>query len=325
MEQKIDRRRFLKGALAAGLVIYSTKLAAFERSVGFKSKLKIGFIADLHHDVVGDGEQRLHAFLGAMKKAKPDALIQLGDFAYPGDINKNVIDAFNQAHPIALHVIGNHDTDNGFKKEQCVSYWGMPAPYYTRQIGDIKFIILDGNEKGSPTRKSGYAAYIGDAQAQWLAQELTKATGKVVVICHQPIAGAMEIDNAVQIRSILNKASDKILIVINGHTHLDYTLKVDDIDYLHLNSASYFWGGGKYKHDSYSKAVHEKHPYLCYTFPYRDALYSLMTFDFKTGKITVKGVKSEWMGQSPAEMNYTDMLPIAPDKEIKPSISDYVI
>ena len=44
------------------------------------------------------------------------------------------------------HVIGNHDMDGGFKREQTVAWYGMPARYHAFDHGGVRFITLDGNE-----------------------------------------------------------------------------------------------------------------------------------------------------------------------------------
>ncbi len=67
-----------------------------------------------------------------------------------------------------------------------------------------------------------------------------------MIISHQPIAGSYAIDNAEEIQKILSKHSDKVVLAMNGHTHIDLLIEVDDIPYLHINSASYHWLGSKY-------------------------------------------------------------------------------
>ena len=59
-------------------------LKAFDRPI------KLGIITDLHQDIMHDGPARLKVFLDAMANEKPDALLQLGDFAYPTKGNEVV-------------------------------------------------------------------------------------------------------------------------------------------------------------------------------------------------------------------------------------------
>ena len=116
----LNRRHFLKVTTASSLALALPNLLTSQFSSNEKL-VKIGLIADLHQDIMHDGKERLTAFLQAMEQFNPDAILQLGDFAYPGDKNKEVIAMFNKAHNNSLHVIGNHDTDAGYTKQQCLS------------------------------------------------------------------------------------------------------------------------------------------------------------------------------------------------------------
>ncbi|WP_316835998.1 metallophosphoesterase family protein [Pedobacter nutrimenti] len=315
-----NRREFISGMLATGIVLQipGTVMAMFPEKA---KAIKAGLITDLHQDVIHNGAERLQIFLSHMKKVNPDFIMQMGDFAYPNDKNKALIDEFNNAHPVALHVIGNHDTDSGHTKEQCLRYWKMPARYYTKEINGVCFIILDGNDKGSPTHKGGYPSYINDEQKIWLQQQLKQINKPIVIVCHQPLAGALAVDNAAEIQDILSAASDKILLAINGHTHIDCQLLIKGINYVHINSASYFWVGSKYKHDSYSEEIHTSHPWISSTCPYQDALFTTLTIDPSFGTIHIEGRKSNWVGQSPEQLNYVDATGISAGKEIVPFIS----
>ena len=90
-----------------------------------KKTIRLGLITALHQDIMHDGPRRLEAFLKRMHALKHDALVQLGDFAVPSPQNKALIGQFNKAHPLALHVLGNHDTDGGYTKQQTMDAWGM--------------------------------------------------------------------------------------------------------------------------------------------------------------------------------------------------------
>ncbi len=299
------------------LQIPRTALAMFPPKA---KQIKAGLITDLHHDVIHNGKDRLQSFLSYMKKIKPDFIMQMGDFAYPNDKNKELVDDFNNAHQIALHMIGNHDTDAGYTKEQCVNSWKMPARYYTKEINGVCFIVLDGNDKGSPTRKGGYPSYINDEQKVWLQQQLKQVNKPVVVFSHQPLAGAIAIDNAEEIQEILSAYSDKVLVAMNGHSHIDSQLFIKNINYVHINSASYYWVGDKHKHYSYSEEIHQSHPYICYTCPYQDALFTTLTISPASGMIHIDARNSNWVGQSPEQLNYVDETMGVPGKEIVPQI-----
>lgn len=316
----LNRREFINGIIATGIVLQipDTALALFSSSTKL---IKAGIITDLHQDVIHNGSERLDAFLAHTKKINPDLILQMGDFAYPNDKNKELIDRFNAAHREALHVIGNHDTDSGHTKAQCLSYWKMPARYYTKEVSGVCFIILDGNDKGSPTHKGGYPAYINDEQKSWLQQQLKQIDKPIIIVSHQPLAGALAVDNAAEIQEILSAASDKILLAINGHTHIDCQLLIKNINYIHINSASYFWVGSKYKHNSYAEEIHKTHAWISSTCPYQDALFTTLTINPASGTMHIEGRKSNWVGSSPSQLNYVDETALTVGKEIIPFIS----
>ena len=128
-------------------------------------------IADLHQDLMHDGTVRLNAFLDAMKQEKPDALVQLGDFAYPSKKNEALTKAFENAHPRALHVLGNHEIDGGHSFDEVAKLWGMKGRYYTENLNGLELLVLDGNEKPK-NHKSGYPAHVGPEQLEWLKEQL---------------------------------------------------------------------------------------------------------------------------------------------------------
>ena len=293
------RRRELLRTVAGASVAVALPGATLATIGRLDKAVRIGVIADLHQDIMHDGLERMTAFTTNMSKSQPDAVMQLGDFAYPNASNSDVIDLFNQSHDRTLHVIGNHDTDSGHTIQQCLDVWNMPARYYTQNIEGLDVIVLDGNDKGSPTHKGGYASFIGPEQTTWLKEQLVALTGPIVVVSHQPLAGYAAVDNAEEIQMILGTASDKIVLALNGHTHVDDLLQINGISYLHVNSASYLWVGGPYKHESYSKDIHASHRWIEYTCPYRDPLFTMLTIDPANQSVKVRGTASEWVGPAP--------------------------
>ncbi|WP_276481467.1 metallophosphoesterase family protein [Paraflavitalea pollutisoli] len=321
LPSNLHRRSFIRQAAAAGFSLAVPALA--QALVGRQPRLSVGLITDLHQDVMHDGLERMKAFVGAMQTTNPDAIMQLGDFAYPTVKNQPVIDLFNQAHPTRLHVIGNHDTDSGFTHAQCVSVWGMSAPYYTQVVNGFRFIILNGNEKGSPAHKGGYPAYIGPAQTTWLQQQLSEGTEPIIVVSHQPLVGYLAVDNAAAIQQLLTAARHRVVLAINGHTHVDQLQYVDDVPYLTINSASYFWVGQNFIHDSYAPDIHKAYPWISRTCPYKEALFTTLTIDPKKMTITLLAKQSEWVGQSPEQLGFNEQKPLQLGKDIVPFIRFY--
>ena len=284
-----------------------------------KTPIKLGMIADLHQDVMHDGPARLKAFLDAMQEEQPDALVQLGDFAYPTKKNEAVTRAFENAHPRTLHVLGNHEIDGGHTFDEVAKLWGMKGRYYTENVNGLNLVVLDGNEKPQ-NHKSGYPAHIGEKQLEWLAKQLNTLNGPILVMCHQPLAGPSSIDNAEAVQTLLNAAADKVLLAVNGHTHIDHVAHSGRIPCLHVNSASYKWVGGSYRNKSYPADIHARFRWVEYTCPYRESLFTTLTIDPARGRIDVKGRESRWVGKSPAQLGVAAKPDLIDGKEICPEI-----
>lgn len=284
----MNRRNTLK-TLAAASCSFLLPQAVHAKLNKLNSKISLGLIADPHIGFVPKAEDRLDAFLKEMRSVKPNALIQLGDFAHPNEKLKPVAEKFNAAHQHTFHVIGNHDLDHGLKTQDAVRVWAMPAPYYSKVVDGLKIIVLDGNDKGSPTHAThgGYPSYIGPEQVTWLKQQLENASQPVLIVSHQPLAGRGAVDNAEDIQKILSQHKDKIVLSINGHSHLDCHLEVGGIHYLHINSASYYWLGGKVR-----------------LAQYKDPLFATLTIDPKMATVSLLGRESEWLDGTPEDVDY---------------------
>ncbi|HIG85342.1 MAG TPA: hypothetical protein EYG40_03025 [Verrucomicrobia bacterium] len=320
MKQKFisSRRDFFRatGVATTSIILPRQVMARLGR---IKKPIKLGMIADLHQDVMHDGPARLKAFLDAMKEEKPDALLQLGDFAYPIKKNEAVTKAFKKAHTRTLHVLGNHEIDGGHSFDEVAKLWGMKGRYYTENVNGLDLVVLDGNEKPK-NHKSGYPAHIGEKQLEWLTSQLKILKGPILVISHQPLAGPSSIDNAKAVQELLNSAADKVLLAVNGHTHIDHVARADKISCLHVNSASYKWVGGSYRNKSYPAEVHSKFRWVEYTCPYRDSLFTSLTIDPSSGRIDVKGRESKWVGKSPSQLGIAAKPNLTDGKEICPKI-----
>ena len=317
----LDRRSFIK---STALTSFSLALPSsiLKLWAGQTENLRLGLITDLHRDIIHDADLRLQTFLKEMNRVGIHAKIQLGDFAIPKKENQAFIESFNQGNIPAYHVLGNHDMDEGFSKEQAIQAFGMPAAYYAQVIQGIRILVLDGNELGSPTTKGGYASYIGKVQQDWLNQQLVDSKEPVIVISHQPIAGIYTIDNATEIQALLSAHASKIILAINGHAHVDQLLEVGGVSYLHLNSASYYWVGEKHNHFSLDASTHTAFPDLSRTCLYAEVLFGILTLDRKEGKLTLSGRKSSWVGPSPLELGYGILSKEEQDLYVQPQISD---
>ena len=283
-----QRRSFLAstGAAITSIALSSKVDGRFDTLSG---SIKLGLMADTHIGFVDDANERFDAIMRQMEVFAPDGLIQLGDFAYPNEKHQEVADRFNAASEVTIHAIGNHDLDHSLTREDCIKAWGIPARYYSRSVKGLRILVLDGNDKGSPThsRHGGYPSYVGPEQQEWLDKELAEAHIPVMIVSHQPLAGRSAIDNADQLQRIISRHREKVLLCINGHSHVDQQIEVDGVTYLHVNSASYFWLGGKVR-----------------LAKYKAPLYAKMTIDPTRKRIFIEGVQSDWLSGTPADVQY---------------------
>lgn len=296
--------------LTPGLLIFLLVLGA---SCSRHTIVRFGVCTDVHKDVMHDADQRLQAFVNEMNEKDVDFIIQLGDFAQPQDYNASFLNVWNSFEGPSYHVLGNHDMDNdtgkSFSREFTADYLDIPAQYYSFDRNGYHFIVLDGNEVKDPPR-AGYPRYIGPEQLAWLKRDLAKANSPVVLFSHQSIEDPEGIENADQVRKILEEAKhesgkNKVIACFSGHHHIDYLKNINGINYIQINSMSYFWLGGDYLQVRYSNEIDEKYPYIKYTAPYKDPLYAIVEIDSR-GVIRITGRESTWVGPDPWELGYPE-------------------
>jgi predicted phosphodiesterase len=320
----MNRRSFIKNSGLAGIGV-STAAASVGAALPLSAasadkvapvspanenfeRIRIGICADLHQDIMHDGPRRLDAFIRDMETQRPDFIIQMGDFCTPIPRNQVIVDTWERFPGPKYHVLGNHDTDGGFKREDAVAFWKAAGKYYSFDVKGYHFIVLDGNEHNPASdRAPGYARYIGDEQLQWLEGELDKTTKPVVIFCHQgldyDIGG---IEKAIRVRGVLERANTKagdrkVQMVFSGHHHLDFHNVINGIHYVQINSMSYFWLGERYQSVRYGEAVDKAHPAIKNTVPYKDALWAVIDI-LPNGNFSLKGQRSVFVGIPPAEL-----------------------
>lgn len=300
--EPLGRREFIwRLSLASIAIAGCTRALGEDRPA---RRIRFGLISDIHPDVMPDGIERVCAFVRAMEKAKANFVLQLGDFCWPAPRNQPSLEAWNQFRGPRFHVLGNHDMDGGYTREQTVAFYGMPAQYYVFTAGPVRGIVLDGNEPGG--KASGYKRFIGAAQLAWLEEELARTGPPTLVFSHQPFDADHEgcLENNAAVRSVLERAErakpGSVVAVFGGHLHLDYARVVNGIRYIQINSASYWWlNNPAARRETYPPAVHKAHPYLTHVAAYRDPLWALVTLDLDRAELVVKGRRTQWVGPDP--------------------------
>jgi len=322
------RRDFLRVlSLGGAAMVFPLGLNAYFPMDKEKKSLRFGLCTDVHKDIMHDADQRLQAFVDEAKEQELDFIIQLGDFCRPYDYNLEFMSIWNSFPGKKYHVIGNHDMDGGFSREEVVKYWDIPGKYYSFDMKGFHFVILDGNDKDpSPDRPGGYARYMGREQLEWLEKDLEQSQLPVVVFSHQGLDNDLGgIHNATSTRLVLERANEragfqKVQLVFSGHHHQDYYNRINGIHYLQINSMSYQWLGEKHLQVRYSEEVDEKYPWIKYTVPYKDPLWAVAEIS-PEHHFRLLGRQSEFVGPTPEEMGVDKQVygyPIVPwisDKE----------
>ncbi len=297
--------------------------APLKYAVGAFRPLRLGVCADVHKDIMPDADKRLGVFIDRMNREKMDFIIQLGDFCRPYEKNQGFLDIWNGFEGDRYHVLGNHDTDGGFTREQTLAFWGAAAKYYSFDKGGYHFIVLDGNDKKEGAA-SGYPRYIGAEQREWVKKDLAGSRLPVMVFSHQSIENAGGLKNGAEIREIFESVNQeagfrKVIACFSGHHHADYVKVINDIYYVQINSMSYQWLGSEYKHARFGREIEEAYPWVSATAPYQDALYAIVTVN-PDRSIRIDGVKSDWIAPGPAELG----VPVGLESASVPWISDRV-
>lgn len=304
----MQRRRFLAStAAAAGTLLAAPALRRLRADAPATGKIRLGLISDVHQDVMHDGVERIAAFVEAMEKEQVQGVVNLGDFCVPHPRNDAFLAAFDRFAGPKLHVLGNHDTDGGFKREQALEYWNSPARYFSRDEHGLHLVVLDGND---PDGQKGYPCSINDEQIAWLEKDLAATKAPTVIFIHQPIdAFDQHVRSAKKVRAVLAKANEeagfkKVIAVFSGHAHLDYVKESDGIPHVQINSASYVWVSTK--HPNYDAAIQKSHPWVAATCPYADPLWAVVTFDVEAGRIEITGRETSWVGPDPWQVGLAE-------------------
>jgi len=290
------------------------------------SQVKIGMCSDVHLPTMHDADFRINTFMDQMKAEKPDFIIELGDFAEARPEEEKYYKLWDTFPGDKYHVIGNHEMDGGHSEEQALAARHMTNPYSSFDKNGFHFIVLDGNEKKDINTK-GYKQYIGASQMEWFKNDLSKSEYPVVVFSHQGLVVYHSVDedygveNADQVRKIIEDHNSshpgkKVIACFNGHTHWDYVDQINGVWYIHINSMSYNWLGDKYTHIRYSPEVDKNFKWIKYTAPFKDPLFTTVEISTK-GWIKIAGKKTEWVGPTPFELGYPELM----KKYIRPEIS----
>lgn len=217
------------------------------------------------HNRYRQSPAKLQEVMHAFNQHELAFAVHLGDF-----VDKDLADVENllritdAANAPVWQVLGNHDFLNSEGRvDDVLATFGLTNKYYSKQIQDYRFIILDTNDlgmieypEGSPQWQKGKDAYdrakangvmnaypwnggIDDEQMAWVRQELTDAkvqNQKVIMFSHHPVFPP-NVHNALNDTEILKLIDefDNIVAYMNGHNHLGNFGTRGNVPYLTVN------------------------------------------------------------------------------------------
>lgn len=265
-----------------------------------------GIISDVHEDLQDDAIFRLQTFIDDATQKQPDFIIQLGDLCHSTGADK-ILPIWNSYEGDKYHVFGNHDMDNA-SKETMIKKYNMPAGHYYFDNGGVRFLVID----CAFTRKDGKLVdynngnyfvrqedrdLISEDQLVWMKDVINDSPYPCVIFSHQAfdeVGGS--VPNRADFRAVvkeLNKEEKKVIANICGHHHYDAHSVIDGVDYIHMNSSSYFWVEGQAKYSKGNMAE------------YKDPVYAFITIDPSERTIVIKGTQSEFKEPAPVAADFS--------------------
>ena len=214
-------------------------------------------------------------------------------------------------------VLGNHDMDSCSKKTAC-AYFGMPGPYYFFDQGGVRFIVLDTNfiKDGDAYIDFDHCNYrhYKTRQTTWLPEEqlafmestVSASSFPCVLLSHSSLGDTMlNVHNMTDVHDLirrLNGKGRKVVLALNGHSHIDGVCVRAGVPMMDINSASNIWIGHKYDCVRYSETISRLYPHMMGCAPYWDALFAIIEMD--DASIRVSGRESSYVGPSPYALGF---------------------
>lgn len=284
-----------------------------------KDDIIFGICADVHQSEQNDNSWRMRNFIEEATQRKADFIIQLGDFVLPDASGRRLLDEWERFNGPRYHVLGNHDTEHGGKKA-VMEFQGQKENYYSFDVGEYHFIVLDTNYAKigdeyidydtDNYHKDFFNCYIPSFELEWLAKDLDATDKRCFIFTHATLSvGEWTIYNTHQFRDVVWLANEKagynkVTMCFSGHDHADEYLFKGGVHYVLINSMSHKYIGPKYtKYSTKAKAVQDDYGDLKYIVPYKDPLYAFVRLK-SNGLVQIIGKQSEYVGNSPMEIHW---------------------
>lgn len=251
----ISRREFIKAGVAFIGVAAVGGSGCGKPLMDKESKITIGMFTDTHYAdramranrYYRESAAKVELSIVEFNSARPDFIIQLGDFVDKGDsveIERDYLQRvegeYAKFQGERHYVLGNHDVAT-FSKEQFISNCGARKNYYSFDEGDFHNIVLDAcyNEDESDYDAGNFdwtQTYIPSQEREWLKADLQATEKKTIVFVHQRLDDENDshgVKNAPEIRKIIEE-SESVLAVFQGHDHRGAYNSINGIHYYTL-------------------------------------------------------------------------------------------
>ena len=221
------------------------------------------------------------------------------------------------------HVTGNHDTDACTKKvfvefmEMINNYYSFDHYVKTGKDSEIDFhfVALDTSyikvgdnyipyeERNKDNYEDGKYPCVSEEQLDWLKRDVIAANKPTIILTHHSISRKNDVKNFDRVREAINELNadkQRVILCINGHSHLDGLEMLDGVPRLDINSCTHVWMGSSYVYRNFDDETEKKYPYLCNVAPYKEPVFACITLTKEA--IEVKGYSSEFIGPTPYEL-----------------------
>jgi 3',5'-cyclic-AMP phosphodiesterase len=289
----MNKRQFLQTA-GLGILGYLAPNSEWKNSSKTKKSFTIAHITDIHMmPLIGaaKGLEKCFHHIQTFEN-QVDLILNTGDSIMEAhntskflvkkqwNLLRSVIQSEN--HIPIKHCIGNHDInyhDNHWLSFDDGKKWAqdelqLDKTYYSFETDFWKIIVLDSVQPAQNTDK-WYAAYIDDAQFDWLNKELTTTKKYVMIASHIPIlAACVFFDGNHQTNSAWSIPNNwmhtdtkklhelfyqfpNIKLAVSGHIHLADKVEYNGITYCCNGAVSGKWWKGANQHTQAGYAMLE--------------------------------------------------------------------
>lgn len=276
----MKRRSVLKSIGGIGGLLLAPSISFGSSSHKKKTVLRIAHLTDVHLKNHLDAPARYAKCLQHVQQQSPkaDLILNGGDIVF--DMNKEQLSTINDQWKLTHHILqqecsipvkyclGNHDiwwdeNNKGqaiYGKQYAMDQLHLSNPYYSFSKNGWKFILLDSVHLDIDG--TWYIGKLGDAQFNWLENELknTPSNVPVLIMSHIPIltatlmieddivnkwqmlGGDMHTDTAKIIKLFYQYPNVKLCL--SGHIHLRDKVVYNGVTYICNGAVSGAWWNG---------------------------------------------------------------------------------